>query len=59
MRPRIVESEFGGGFFSGDFRRGLNGGAERVAHHAGKFPVGVVDAPQFGFGSGSQIHADE
>ena len=45
MRPRIAEAKFGSGFFSGDFRRGFNGGAERVAHHPGKFPVSVIDAP--------------
>ena len=57
--PRVAESEFGGGFFSGDFRRGFNGGAERVAHHPGKFPVGVVDAPQSILIVRDQIHGSQ
>ena len=59
MRPCSTESETGGNFFSGLLGRGFDGGAERVADDAGIFPVSVVNAPQFGFGSGSQIHADE
>lgn len=59
MRPCRTESESGGNFFSGLLRRGFDSCSERVADDAGIFPVGVVDAPQFGFGSSSQIHADE
>ena len=59
MRPDGTESETGGNFFSSLLGRGFDGGAERVADDAGIFPVSVVDAPQFGFGSGSQIHVTE
>jgi len=45
VRPRVVEAEFGGGFFGGDFRRGFNGGAQGIAKSLGIFPVGVIDAP--------------
>ena len=56
MCPRIAEAKFGSSFFSGDFRRGFNGGAERVAHYTGKFSVSVVDAPQFILILRDQIH---
>jgi len=59
MRPRVAEAAFGGGLFSSDFCRCFNGRAERVAHHPGKFPVGVVDAPQFILIVRDQIHGSQ
>lgn len=59
VRPRVAEAKSGGNFLGGDFRRGFNGGAERVAHHPGKFPVGVVDAPQFILGVRGHIHGSQ
>jgi len=46
MRPRITKTESRGSFFCDEFVGRFNNGAQRVAHHAGVFPVGVVDAPQ-------------
>lgn len=46
MRPRIAEAKSGGGFFGGKFRRCFNDGPEWITHHAGIFPVGVIDAPE-------------
>ena len=46
MRPRIAETKFGSGFFSGDFRWGFNGGTQRITQRAGIFPVGVVNPPE-------------
>ena len=45
--PGVAETKFGGGFFGGNFCWGFNGGPQGIAQCAGKFPVGVVDAPQF------------
>ena len=44
--PWITEAEFGGGFFSGDFRRGFHGGAKWITQLARVFPVSVVNSPE-------------
>ena len=45
--PRVIEAEFGSGFFCGDFCWRFDGGAQGIAKYAGIFPVSVIDAPQF------------
>ena len=46
MCPWCAESESSGGFLSGELGRRFNHRAQRIAHHAGVFPVRVVDAPE-------------
>ena len=46
MCPRFTESESRGGFLGGEFCGSFNDGAKWITHHAGIFPVGVVNAPQ-------------
>jgi hypothetical protein len=46
MRPWITEAEFGSGFFSGNFCRRFNGGAQWITQLAGIFPVGMVNPPE-------------
>ena len=60
MRPRLAESESRGGFLGGEFGGGFDNRAERIAHDAGIFPVGVVDAPELVAGrySRARAHAD-
>jgi len=57
MRPRLAESESRGGFLGGEFGGGFDNRAERIAHDAGIFPVGVVDAPELGAGLLSRVRA--
>ena len=45
MRPRFAEAESRGGFLGGELGGRFNNRSQRIAHHAGVFPVGVVDAP--------------
>ena len=46
MRPRIVETKFGGSFLGGNFRSSFNGSAKWITQLGGVFAVGVVDTPQ-------------
>lgn len=59
MRPGITKTKSRGGFLGDEFVGGFNDGAQRVAHHAGVFPVGVVNAPQLvaGLGSYARFHS--
>jgi hypothetical protein len=45
MSPWFTESESGGFFLGGKFCGSFNHGAKWITHHAGIFPVGVVNAP--------------
>ena len=60
MRPRVAEAESGGGLLCGKFGRGFDNCAKWIAHLAGIFTVGVVDAPQLvsQFQSRGCAHAD-
>lgn len=46
MCPGVTEAELRRGFFGGELGRRFNNRAQRIAHLAGVFPVGVVDAPE-------------
>ena len=46
MRPGFAEAESRRSFLGDKFAGGFDDGAKWVAHHAGVFTVGVVDAPQ-------------
>ena len=46
MRPRITKAKLRGGFLGDDFVGCFNDRAKWITHHAGIFPVGVVNAPQ-------------
>jgi hypothetical protein len=61
MRPRITKTESRGGFLGDEFIGSFNDGAQRVAHHAGVFPVGVVNAPKLvaGFRNRARFHAEQ
>lgn len=45
MRPRFTESESRGFFLGGELGGSFNDGVKWITHHAGMFPVGVVNAP--------------
>ena len=46
MRPRFTETKSRGFFLGGELGGSFNRGAKWITHHAGIFPVGVVNAPQ-------------
>jgi len=46
MRPGFAEAESRSGFLGGELVRGFDNRAQWITHHAGVFPVGVVDAPE-------------
>lgn len=60
MCPGFAEAESRGGFLGGKLGWRFNNRAQWIAHHAGVFPVGVVDAPELVAGrySRSRAHTD-
>lgn len=49
MCPRVAKAEFCGGFFSGEFCRRFNGGAQGIAKRVSILAVSMVNAPETGF----------
>ena len=60
MCPRFTESESGGSFLGCELCGSFNHGAKWITHHAGIFPVGMVNAPELlaGLQSRNRFHGD-